>query len=613
MLGRAGLKAILEGGSELLGMLGRRGASAEVKSAAKGAVRIADKFVNAGSAAVKKAAAESSEKGFGKWLGGSIDKHKFLSYAIAGGVPAYVGWRTAKDDDNRALRAGIFGAGGLYLLSRFRNPKALAKLAEAGKNFKAGATGEWALEGEELVSREYWTGSRVTTRLGPNTHTVGAAEKAFDGTAALEGEEAAKAGVEIRETEVASRTSVRSTPQQKADRKAWVGERKKFDPGPRTGESRRTYSIEVDEKTGKRHKIRTETPVSAPASETIHGNTEETNAAELPHPWAVTQRHYTKTLSFDPHRVERTVVGDVGRWEGRGEKFGEGLANFGEFLYGGRKWTALHSMAAGALYGAASNDDTTLGGATKGLAIHLGVKGLVHSIRAGKAGFEISGGLNKLEGKGFGEIEGKKFKEVVKDVVGGFKDIFKKRMAYGVEMRKRTWLKGTRWMGWVPDLIRNTVGTTMQGAGDLIKLGTEDAVAEGIAKSDGFFARLTEGYGKNRRAINRMPLIRGAASAGLILGAAGASGDDGEPAGVLDVAKGSAKGIVKGAAVGLAGRAATSLHGTAAIFGATLGLQAVGEAGAQLSAWKQSGGPAGRPLNADGDLTLALHKIRHAY
>lgn len=610
MLGRAGLKAILEGGSELLGMLGRRGASAEVKSAAKGAVRIADKFVNAGSAAVKKAAAESSEKGFGKWLGGSIDKHKFLSYAIAGGVPAYVGWRTAKDDDNRALRAGIFGAGGLYLLSRFRNPKALAKLAEAGKNFKAGATGEWALGGEELVSHEYRTGSRVTTRLGPLAPDETLAKEAFDKTAALEGEEAAKAGVEVRETKAASRAGARATPEQKAARKAWTGERKRFDPGSRTGESRRTYSIEVDERTGKRHKVRIETPVSAPASETVHGTaTVAPDPTDPDVPFG--KRHYTKTLGFDPHRVERTVVGDVGRWEGRGEKFGEGFANFGEFLYGGRKWTALHSMAAGALYGAASNDDTTLGGATKGLAIHLGVKGLVHNFRGAKRGLEAANALNRLEGKGF--TEGKP----IRSFFGNIWDIAKKRASYRTaRMKPSGWVKKTAkwalWDAWAYG-ARDIGGSIMQGVGDAIKKGTEEAVVEGAAKSDGFFASLTEGYGKNRRAINRMPLIRGAASAGLILGAAGASGDDGEPAGVLDVAKGSAKGIVKGAAVGLAGRAATSLPGTAALFGATLGLQAVGEAGAQLSAWKQSGGPAGRPLNADGDLTLALHKIRHAY
>ena len=610
MLGRAGLKAILEGGSELLGMLGRRGASAEVKSAAKGAVRIADKFVNAGSAAVKKAAAESSEKGFGKWLGGSIDKHKFLSYAIAGGVPAYVGWRTARDDDHRAMRAGIFGAGGLYLLSRFRNPKALAKLAEAGKNFKAGATGEWALGGEELVSHEYRTGSRVTTRLGPLAPDETLAKEAFDKTAALEGEEAAKAGVEVRETKAASRASARATPEQKAARKAWTGERKRFDPGSRTGESRRTYSIEVDKRTGKRHKVRIETPVSAPASETVHGTaTVAPDPTDPDVPFG--KRHYPKTLGFDPHRVERTVVGDVGRWEGRGEKFGEGFANFGEFLYGGRKWTALHSMAAGALYGAASNDDTILGGATKGLAIHIGVRGLVHNVRGAKRGLEAANALNRLEGKGFTEGE------PIRSFFGNIWDIAKKRASYRTaRMKPSGWVKKTAkwalWDAWAYG-ARDIGGSIMQGIGDAIKKGTEDEIAEGIAKSDGFFARLTEGYGKNRRAINRMPLIRGGASAGLILGAAGASRDDGEPAGPWTVVKGSAKGIAKGAAIGIAGRAATALPGAAAIFGATLGLQAVAEGGEQLRAWRQSGGPAGRPLNADGDLTLALHKIRHAY
>ena len=598
MLGRAGLKAIIEGGSELIGMLGRRGAVAEAGEAAKGAVKAADKVVNAGSGAVKKAAGEISEKGFGKWFQGTVDKHRFLSYAIAGGVPAYVGWRTAKDDDNRALRAGIFGAGGLYLLSRFRNPKALAKLAESGKNFKAGVTGEWTEVAGETVSHEYRP-ARVTTRIGPEAGGRAAADKAFDETLKLEGEEAAHAGVEIRETPYAApikKGDKAATAEAREAAKKWAGDTAGFGDvdRPRVGESKRTVSVEVDKATGKRHRVERVSPVTSPADETIHDLTKPAGPKKGKGP--IPRRHYAKTLSFDKHPVE-VHAAEMGRWEGRGEKFGEGFANFGEFLYGGRKWTALHSMAAGALYGAASNDDTTLGGATKGLAIHLGVKGLVHNFRSGKKGLEIAKGLNGLEGD-------------------GLKDIFRKRWAYRVE-RRQSWAKGTRWMktAWdqVPGRVREGIGSFAQYVGNAIKKGTEDEIAEGIAKSDGFFARLTEGYGKNRRAINRMPLIRGAASAGLILGAAGASGDDGEPAGVLDVAKGSAKGIVKGAAVGLAGRAATSLPGAVALFGATLGLQAVGEAGAQLSAWKQSGGPAGRPLNADGDLTLALHKIRHAY
>jgi hypothetical protein len=611
MLGRAGLKAIIEGGSELIGMLGRRGAVAEAGEAAKGAVKAADKVVNAGSGAVKKAAGEISEKGFGKWFQGTVDKHRFLSYAIAGGVPAYVGWRTAKDDDNRALRAGIFGAGGLYLLSRFRNPKALAKLAESGKNFKAGVTGEWTEVAGETVSHEYRP-ARVTTRIGPEAGGRAAADKAFDETLKLEGEEAAHAGVEIRETPYAApikKGDKAATAEAREAAKKWAGDTAGFGDvdRPRVGESKRTVSVEVDKATGKRHRVERVSPVTSPADETIHDLTKPAGPKKGKGP--IPRRHYSKTLGFDKHPVE-VHAAEMGRWEGRGEKFGEGLANFGEFLYGGRKWTALHSMAAGALYGAASNDDTTLGGATKGLAIHLGVKGLVHNFRTGKKNFGIIKGLNGLEGEGY--TVGTK-----KGFLNNFVDIVFKRFNYREAKmahlgKPAYWARVASKEMWGMAL-RDVPGAFVQSVGDAIKRGTEDEIAEGIAKSDGFFARLTEGYGKNRRAINRMPLIRGAASAGLILGAAGASGDDGEPAGVLDVAKGSAKGIVKGAAVGLAGRAATSLPGAVALFGATLGLQAVGEAGAQLSAWKQSGGPAGRPLNADGDLTLALHKIRHAY
>lgn len=119
-------------------------------------------------------------------------------------------------------------------------------------------------------------------------------------------------------------------------------------------------------------------------------------------------------------------------------------------------------------------------------------------------------------------------------------------------------------------------------------------------KKQGVMAALKEAKG--------LPLVRGATGAGMFLGAYGAADEEG----ALGVAGGALKGALIGGGAATVGRAFMAAPMTSIAVAAPTAVVAGGAAEAYAT-WEGTGRPGFNDMEADGDLALALHKMRHGF
>lgn len=117
-----------------------------------------------------------------------------------------------------------------------------------------------------------------------------------------------------------------------------------------------------------------------------------------------------------------------------------------------------------------------------------------------------------------------------------------------------------------------------------------------------------KGIGAKAKAVARQPVIRIGAGAGMAMG--GLAGMDEDS--VLGVAGSALKGTLAGGGLATVGKAAT--FAPMATLG-SLGIAGMmaGSTAEAYTTWEASGRPGMNDMEADGDLALALHKMRHGF
>jgi hypothetical protein len=120
--------------------------------------------------------------------------------------------------------------------------------------------------------------------------------------------------------------------------------------------------------------------------------------------------------------------------------------------------------------------------------------------------------------------------------------------------------------------------------------------------------RAADGIAGKAKAITRLPMIQTATGAGLAIG--GYAGMDEQ--GALGVTSSAVRGALVGGGVATIGKASVfSPSLTLAALGGT-GMVAGGAVEA-YSTWEATGRPGMHDMEADGDLTLSLHRLRHGF